>query len=166
MRFIIATLTLLLVAGCNENQPAPDAGVTSLGNKPMPPGHPTSRSAVNNLPALPSGEITGQLELAEELKGNVKPGDPIFLIARSAATGSTLAVARLQVPEKFPLPFRLTGKNVMMAGRSLAGKVKVLARVDKDGEALSKNPGDVIGEVEGVVEVPAKDLILKLNKVL
>jgi len=118
------------------------------------------------IPPLPNGEIEGQLELAPGLEDKVKAGDPIFLIARNAATGSTIAVARLEAPATFPLAFRLTGKNVMMAGRSLAGKVRVLARVDKDGAALSKNPGDVVGEVKGLVQVPAKNVVLQLDTVL
>ena len=38
--------------------------------------------------------------------------------------------------------------------------------VDKDGDAMTKNAGDVIGEVDGLVAVPAEDVVLTLTKTL
>ena len=166
MRFLLASITLALIIGCNQPPPERSAPYAPVKTAKQLLEKPNPHLAMNKLPPLPSGEIVGQLELSEDLKDSVQPGDPIFLIARSAATGSTLAVARLEVPKQFPLAFRLSGENVMMAGRSLAGKVKVLARIDKDGEALSKKPGDITGEVEGIIEVPAKGVVLVLNKML
>ena len=125
-----------------------------------------SSDIASKLPPLPNGEIEGQIDVSAELASKAKEGDPIFLIARNAATGGTIAVARLIVPKKFPIPFKLTGANVMIPGRSLAGKVRVLARLDKDGEAMTKKPGDLVGEVEHLVEVPAKGVVLTLDTLL
>ncbi len=166
MRYWILGVGFLTAFGCTDKAETGRSAPAAPSGTSMPAGHPPIGKRMEQIPALPNGEIEGQLELAPGLEDKVKAGDPIFLIARNAATGSTIAVARLEAPASFPMPFRLTGKNVMMAGRSLAGKVRVLARVDKDGEALSKNPGDVVGEVKGLVEVPAKNVILQLDKVL
>jgi hypothetical protein len=96
----------------------------------------------------------------------VKPGDSIYVIARNGATGAAIAVVRLTVPAQWPLPFTLSGSHTMQPGSGLFGKVKVEARVDKDGDAMTKNPGDVVGEVAGLVEVPKSDVVLSLDKVL
>ena len=46
----------------------------------------------------------------------------------------------------------------MIAGTKLAGKVMVTVRVDKDGDAMTKNPGDVTGQSKPV-EPPAKKVV-------
>ena len=53
----------------------------------------------------------------------------------------------------------------MVSGTKLHGKVVVTARVDKDGDAISKNPGDVTG-VSRAVDVPAAKVVVTLDTVL
>src|SRR5689334_16758997 len=82
-----------------------------------PPAHGLD---VSSLPPPPSGHIRGRLELAPGLSAKVAAGDTVYLIARNAATGGVIAVQKLAAPKAFPLPFELTGANVMMAGGSLS----------------------------------------------
>lgn len=149
---VVFTVALALTA-CKD-QPAP-----------TPPAAPGA-TGVAGLPPLPSGEITGNIQVAPPVADKVKIGEVIYLVARNAATGKAVAVAKLAAPEKFPLPFTLTEANVMSHGAGLAGKLRLEARVDKDGDAMSKNPGDIIGEVAELVTVPSKNVVVTLNKVL
>ena len=52
----------------------------------------------------------------------------------------------------------------MMAGTQLAGKVSVNFRVDKDGDAITKNPGDVTGTATATP--PVDKLVVTLDTVL
>ena len=52
--------------------------------------------------------------------------------------------------DKFPIKFSLDSRDAMLAGTSLSGKVVVTVRVDKDGDAITKNPGDVTGQSKPV----------------
>ena len=66
----------------------------------------------------------------------------------------------------FPVPFKLTGSDIMHSQTSLAGKVKLEARVDKDKDAMTKNPGDVVGEGKELVSIPANDVVVTLDRIL
>jgi len=69
--------------------------------------------------------------------------------------GMILAVdkIRLDGPDDFPLRYTLTGRHVMTPGTVLAGSVRISARVDQDGDALSKQPGDLTGTHPKAVDV-------------
>ena len=162
----IALAAAISSVGCRggEAPSTADATQTATSSAPLAPSHPPTLGT--SIPPLPSGDISGELVLPEQLKKNVAAGDVIFLIARNAATGQTIAVSKLVAPATFPLPFSLSGAHVMFPGASLAGKVRLLARVDKDGDAMTKNPGDVVGEMGDLVLVPAKNVQLALDTLL
>ena len=67
----------------------------------------------------------------------------------ATGAGTPLAVKKLTA-DKFPLKFSLDSRDAMLAGTTLAGKVVVTVRVDKDGDAITKNPGDVTGQTKPV----------------
>ncbi len=158
------------------------------GHPVLPPGHPSMGGATADNPhagdnaqagtfggATPGGEfdpktvLEGVIKLDGKVKGKVAPGDVIFLVARkyeegATAPGTPLAVRKLTA-DKFPLKFSLDGRDAMFAGTKLAGKVIVTARVDKDGDAMTKNPGDVTGQSKPV-EPPKKDVVVSLDTVL
>ena len=141
----------------------PPQGAAPGTNNGLPAGHPpiTADGA-----GATGGTIEGRLELGPAATEHVKMGDTVFIIARNGTTNAMVAVAKLQAPDKFPLAFKLTPQNVMMPGGALSGPIKLSARVDKDGDAITKKPGDVVGEVAQAVEVPAQNVVLTLNQVL
>ena len=158
-RSIALVIMLSLAAACRQNEPS----VSSP--PPAPPGSSPGLD-LGNLPPPAAGEVKGRIEVAPAVADKIEPGDAIYVIARNAATGTAVAVVRLAAPEKFPLPFTLSGSHTMQPGSGLFGKVRLQARVDKDGDAMSKNPGDVVGEVGDLVEVPASGVVLELDTVL
>lgn len=118
------------------------------------------------LPPLESGHVEGTLTIAGELKSEVKLGDAIYVMARNAATGSLIAAARLVASDAATMPFRLTSQNVMHSNVALAGRVRLEARVDKDGDAMTREPGDLVGELDQPVTVPASGVRLTVNRKL
>ena len=108
----------------------------------------------------PKTVLSGVIKADAKVKGKIAPGDVIFVVARKYEEGATgagtpLAVQKLTV-DTFPLKFSLDSRDAMLAGTTIAGKVVVTARVDKDGDAITKNPGDVTGQSKPI-EPPQKD---------
>src|SRR5215831_7694623 len=147
----------------------------------MPPGHPPiggslgeGTGAGSELPGEPprpgpvdpSKVLSGIIKLAPKVKDKVAPGDVLFLSVRkddSGLPGPILAVNRMEAKE-FPIPFSIDASKAMVAGTQFAGKVIITARVDKDGDAMTKNPGDVQGTA--IAEIPQKHVVVTLDTVL
>jgi hypothetical protein len=117
-------------------------------------------------PLDPSTTLEGTIEASAALADKVKPGDVIFISAKAVddkgeiVKGPPLAVDRLVV-DKLPLAFTLSNQNQMMAGTQLAGPIAIVARVDRDSDAMTRAAGDI----EGVVKTtpPQKGLKLVLD---
>ena len=161
-------------------------GVPGAPDQPaLPPGHPQMPGMGGNLPAGhpdidpsattpgnvefdPKSVVSGVLRLDDKVKAKVKEGDAIFLVARQAdpagGPGPILAVKKLTAA-KWPVPFQLDNRDAMMTGTKLGGKVVVSVRVDKDGDAITKNPGDVTG-ASRPLDVPSEKVVVTLDTVL
>jgi hypothetical protein len=116
----------------------------------------------------PSHRVKGTIRLSPKVKDRVKANGAVFLMIRRAGadgqpTGSPLAVEKV-VWSGDALAFELTEANAMVAGTELTGDVVVMARYDQDSDAISKQPGDVTGQVR--TKVPADKLELLLDTVL
>jgi hypothetical protein len=117
-------------------------------------------------PVDPSKSISGIVQLAPSLKGSVGPSDVLFLSVRQdqgGMPGSILAVDRLPAKD-FPVAFHIDGSKAMSPGTEFSGKAIVIARVDKDGDAMTHNPGDLEGKTTAVV--PAKHIVVTIDKVI
>jgi cytochrome c-type biogenesis protein CcmH len=140
----------------------------------MPPPGQKAAQAPNRAAADPplSGQTSGQqisgtITIDPKLKEAVSPQFALFIIARSAEGGGgpPLAVKKVERPV-FPLSYSLGAENVMMQGRPFTGKVTVVARLDKDGNAASRGPGDLTGEYKNnPVEVGAKNVDIVLDQI-
>jgi hypothetical protein len=146
-------------AGSQPANPHKAAGSqpAKAGSQPANPHAGSQPGAGAAGTAQVSGALAGTIKLADNLKGDVKPGAVIFIIVRrdegEGKRGMMIAAKKLPVPDAkiFPLKYIVTGRDVMMAGTKLFGPVRVEARIDHDGDALSKNPGDIVG---GPIAVP------------
>ena len=110
-----------------------------------------------------AGTLQGFLTLAPAVASKVSAGDTIFVMARHSETGKMMAVTRLIAakPEDWPMAFSLEDERMTPGMR-----ISLSARVDKDGDASSKNAGDLVGEMESLVSVPASKLTLTVGRVL
>jgi hypothetical protein len=167
---------LIVLLACRET-PKPEGQAAPIGLPPqagapaataLPPSHPPI-DPHQRMPEPqnvdPNLVLEGTIDIAPALKDKVKPGDVIFLSAKRVEGGQVqrmpLAVDRLEVTS-FPLPFRLTGANVMMAGTEFKGDVALTARLDRDHEATTRSPGDIEGTLRAAI--PAKGLKVVLDK--
>ncbi len=169
----IAFILMVLAAGCDKSAKAPPPnaqqatkGLPPVGQGPASPSAPAPAAASAAPPAASSGAtLEGTIVVAPALKDQVKPGDTLFLVARAVdASGNVqrmpVAVDRAQVTS-FPLAFKLSADNVMVAGTPFTGPMQLTARIDKDGEAMTREAGDVEGTVK--VTVPQKGITITLD---
>ena len=97
------------------------------------------------------GVIKGRIELTEELRSRVKPGTTLFVSVRRFAgpnqRGMIMAAKKIPVggASQF-LWITVTQRDVMMGNTRLAVPVTLSARIDQDGDAISKQAGDIEGE--------------------
>lgn len=132
--------------------------VTKLG---LPPPDP-------NRKIDPTRYVKGVIKVHLKAKDRAKAGTPIFLVVKRSdaagqPTGTPLAVEKLTW-NNTDLPFELTEENAMVGGTELTGEVIVTARYDQDSDALSKEPGDIVGQVR--VTLPAQNVQLWLDTIL
>ncbi len=136
---------------------------------PPPPG-----AAPLVAPASPDGEavaaaagepILGSVSLAEGLGDRVPPGATLFLIARRGDAGPPLAVKRIPAP-RFPLDFTLGPEDRMLETLPFEGPLRVSARLDADGNATTRSPGDLQGAAPGAVAPGARGVRVVLDEVL
>ena len=121
-----------------------------------------------NRPIDPNRYVRGTIKIHEKAKDRVKPGTGVFVVVKRAdkdgnPTGSPLAVDKLTW-NKDELQFELTERNAMVGGTELTGDVIVTARYDQDGDALSKEAGDVVGQAK--VTLPADKVVIWLDTIL
>jgi len=91
--------------------------------------------------------VTGTVELVPELEGKAPADAVLFIIARRGG-GPPLAVKRVPNPH-FPLPFTIGPDDRMIQTMPFAGPIALSARIDSDGNATSRSPGDVMGAARG-----------------
>lgn len=125
--------------------------------------------AIGAPPAAAGGAATetieGTLELAPDLAGRVPPGAVLFVVARTAQSGPPLAVVRIADPS-FPLRFSIGPSDRMIQSVPFAGEIQLSARVDADGDAMTRNPGDLRGS-SGIPHAPGdRGVTLLIDEVL
>ena len=118
--------------------PGPAAGVRrgiSVGEAAAAPSGSTTSSA----------PIRGTIAIAPDL-GSPPAGALLFVIARAAgiSAGPPLSVLRIPSPH-FPAGFEIGPANVMVPSMRFEGDIELSARLDSDGNATTKLPGDLVG---------------------
>lgn len=149
-------------AGMDMSNPHGGGGggvdVSQLG---LPPPDP-------NRKIDPNRRVAGVLKLSPKTKALVKANGAIFLMVKRPGPdgqpmGSPLAVDRVTWTND-GMAFELTEQHAMVAGTELSGDVIMMARYDQDSDAITKQPGDVTGQMK--VKIPADKLVLMLDTVL
>ncbi|MEE8557935.1 MAG: hypothetical protein V3T14_08630 [Myxococcota bacterium] len=121
-----------------------------------------------NAPAEPEPARMGRSPVAIrgtiQLAPGTKPpgGATLFVIARSLGGGPPVAVRKLP-PGPFPIPFELGPEDAMMPGRPLTGPVRLVARLDADGDPMTRQSEDLVGEVPDPVQVPGAPVAIVLR---
>ncbi|MBX2813381.1 MAG: zinc ribbon domain-containing protein [Myxococcales bacterium] len=87
-------------------------------------------------------DIQGVIELGADIPAQT---GTLFIVARikgSAERGPPVAVKRIPQPT-FPLQFRLGPSDVMLKSMPFTGPFDIRARLDADGNVMTKDPGDL-----------------------
>lgn len=133
----------------------------------LPPAHPPVAAASGGLPAAhppitgdpgvaaPSSgaagrTVRGTIDLDPALRGQIPPGAVVFVIVRAAgvAAGPPAVAKRVEVGS-FPLSFEV-GDADSMSGELLPDPLRLDARLDADGNAMTRDPGDPRASLDGV----------------
>lgn len=109
--------------------------------------------------------IRGTIRVAPELSGRIPGGAVLFLIARRGAAGPPLAVQRIAQP-RFPLEFSIGPEDRMIQTLPFVGELELSARLDADGNAMSRQPGDLEGRAASPVSPGASGVSIALDSVL
>lgn len=140
----------------------PAAAATTSVPAAMPPGHvmppvaPTASSA-----SVLSGTIALDDSIAKSVSGKVI----VFVIARSGPAvpggkGHPVFAKRLDVTS-FPVSFSLSAQDSMM-GQAPPDHVTLEARIDLDGDAMTREPGAPSAKIDSVI-VPSHNVALVLK---
>ena len=127
---------------------------------------PAPQKAAPAPAAGPGASIVGTVDLDPALKAKSSPGDTVFIFAKAmSGPRMPLAVVRAKVSD-LPMAFTLDDSTAMRPELklSLAGEVRVEARVSKTGNAISA-PGDLIGGV-GPLKPGARDVKIHIDKLV
>ncbi len=137
----------------------------------VPPNHPAlpapgaESASAESAPSAPAPVSGASIHLTLTLAGaKPSPNAVLFVIARAAgqSAGPPAAVKRIGSPT-FPLELDLSSADSMMGpGQPLPPAVRIEARLDSDGDAMTKNPSDPHAMQDGVATNGTKvSLVLK-----
>jgi hypothetical protein len=192
-RGFIATLLLLAIAslaGCDRNiepyqpgeQPS-EPDLTKIFPGPAPSGAADQTAgAASRAPdrtALPpsraegsavagaggAAPIEGRIELPSELASTRPDSAVLFVIARPQGVkgGPPLAVLRIPDPD-FPVEFSIGPANVMIPSMRFEGSISLSARLDADGNAMTRGSDDISSLVEEPLAPGSKGVNLFLTE--
>ncbi len=109
-----------------------------------------------------STRVAGMIALGAGLAARTAPDDVVFVIAREpGVAGPPVAVARLQ-GNRYPMAFRLDDSNLMLRG-TWPPRLELEVRVDKDGDPLTRGPGDLSGRATAPVGPGAAAVRIQLE---
>ena len=154
----------------NEEPVAPDLAriyPNGVARKAVPmgggmPGGPPAPAPARRDVAAP---ISGTIELTRAFYADRPANGTLFIIARTRPTGPPLAVLRVPTPS-FPHSFEIGQAQVMIPTLQFDGEIQLSARLDSDGNAMTKLPGDLIGAVATPLVPGASGVVLVLDEKL
>jgi hypothetical protein len=140
-----AWVGLAWVRAQKGNTPGAEAAIAEAKRR-----HPEQSARLDELLARihPSNPIHITLKLADEAQPPAS--GVVFVTARSEGVTSGPPVAVKRIPlGAFPMTVDITSADSMM-GQQLPPRVRIEARVDSDGDPLTKSPGDLSAARDGV----------------
>jgi cytochrome c-type biogenesis protein CcmH len=105
--------------------------------------------------------VSVTLDIDPALAPRIRPGSAIYVIARAAGTpqGPPLAVRRLE-SGNFPLTVAIGGGD-SMTGEVLPQLVRIEARIDADGDAMTRGPEDINALADNVAAGSSTTLVFR-----
>lgn len=123
----------------------PHAGVPVVGQAPGAAAA-TSRAR----PSGPVKKVAGTLELDKALAGRTFQGAIVFVTLREGGFGAGPPLAAKRIPAAaFPMPFEI-GSADSMTGEALPDDLLIEARIDSDGDPITRPRSDPYGRADRV----------------
>jgi len=131
----------------------------------LPPSRAEGSATTSTAAAAAGAPIEGVIELAPELAAARPDGGVLFVIARpqGARGGPPLAVLRIPSPS-FPLEFSIGPDDVMIPSMTFAGSISLSARLDADGNAMTRGAGDISSPVLESLSPGTTGVALRLSE--
>lgn len=174
----LAVLLLVLACACDrriepyvegEEPREPDLsrifpdGAEQAAQEAEPPLIPPPAPGAS--PPASGPPIRGTVRLSPELANRAPADAVLFVIARPGAAGPPLAVKRIAAP-RFPVEFEIGPEDRMIQTMPFVGPLRVTARLDADGNATTRSPGDLQGEAPGSLSPGARGVDVVLDEAL
>jgi hypothetical protein len=145
---------------------SPEEAASQTGQTPrgaLPPSRAAGSEVAATANAVP--EIEGEITLDPALARARPDGAVLFVIARPEGVrgGPPLAVLRIPSPE-FPLAFSIGPDDVMIPSMQFVGPISISARLDADGNAMTRSPEDISSETQSPLEPGATQVRLTLAR--
>lgn len=163
-----ALLPLLAFVACNDHQKAPDD--VPLGAKTTAPAANAPSVAPGEPAAAPKVDgpfVSGTIALADSVKDKAPKGAALFIMARieGMTAGPPVLVKRVN-DVTLPYTFTLEQGDLMMQAATLPERLSLQARLDQDGDAMSKAPGDIVGASKEGFKIGSSNIDVALDQVL
>ena len=138
--------------------PSAQAVVATTSHAPAATPHPATEGAQppspHSFPAQPESEsgkalLSGTIVLDPSISQSPGSAVTVFIIARTGPGKGKPVLARRIDAQSFPLKFTLTGADSMMAGERPTN-VSLEARIDLDGDAMTREPGSPTARLSSV----------------
>ncbi len=116
---------------------------------------------------VPAGgvKLQGVIDVDPKLKSKVESQAVLFIIVRPAGGGPPIAAKRIARPV-FPLAYSLGPEDAMSPDALLSGKVMLSARLDRDGDPMTRGAGDLSGEYKkNPVEIGSAKVEIVLDQI-
>jgi hypothetical protein len=138
------------------------AGMSAAAARNDAGGTPTPQPASGGAAA----PVSGTVSLAGGFEKKVPAGAILFVVARTGqAGGPPLAVKRIESPH-FPLEFTLGPDDRMIKQMPFVGPLQLSARLDADGNAMTRAPGDLQGQAAGAHQPGETGIAIVIDQVL
>ena len=141
--FFVAVLIAFIVGmyAWNKDKAKEASMFSGAPATPMPQSADTQAAPVD-----PSKSFTGKVRIDSKIANEIDTRGVLYIIVRNANMpnqGPPLAVKKISQPS-FPLEFSISGADVMMKGMPFLGPFDVYVRLDRDGNAMTKGPEDLV----------------------
>ena len=174
MRTMVGTILVatLMGFGCKKQEDAgkpsgvPPLDPATQAAAPAPAPAPSGAPAAPPAAAAPGATISGEIVIAPAMSGR-KPSGTLYLVARRPpdnpnARGTLVAVKKLPATT-FPLAFTLSAADMPFQNGAFDGDMQLSARIDQDGDPMSRQKGDIFG-VLPKVPVGSHDVKVSLDQ--
>lgn len=145
----------------------PPPGETATGSSPAVAPRAAAPPAPAAAGAAPSDaeagrKVAGTIDLDPSLRSQVPAGAIVFVTVREAGFGAGPPMAAKRIPASFPLRFEI-GVGDSMMGQPLPAEMLIEARLDADGDPMSRSKADPSDRRDDV-KAGTMDLNLVLRK--